>query len=323
MIVLVHQSEMHSGSKFGLLAPDVVLVYDSGRADKAPEKKPIPQESWSQWVWDDVFLPGIAAAIEYAGDAPIVVADTGDEVHGGRFVKELYDNDADHQADIAFRSMEEWRKAPTYAGAVLTFGTDEHDFGHGSGTRLLAGKMAAWGLPVSFHDHHKIPLGGLLVDIAHHGPGTGDGEHHGGVSRRYCQRRVREALERNEQAPGIILRGHVHRDFCETVFTRWGANGRYETLMSIAPPLCGPNAYAINRSQSVDRIRSGMTFIAIDDGKVIDWKCFLVERDTRKYFVFPGLDGVDAHPYRGTPRKGSAADKMRAWWQRRKAGSAV
>jgi hypothetical protein len=284
----------HHGLRFGLLAPGVELEY------KAGDKTPVSQSDCSKWLWDAVYLPGIEAAITFAGKSPLYILDNGDIVHGSRFQEYLYSSWQKHQELMAEMSLAAWRIAPTLAGFVFTYGTDAHDYGEGIAVENIAADIAAWGLPVKVSAHHMIGVDRMGIDLAHHGPPAGSGPNAGHAARMYTQARVRQAMERGESPPGVLLRGHVHQDFCEFVYTRWGRDTFQRTLTIIGAPLCGTNGFAIQHSRSADRIRCGMFMFAVDGGEVTEWQAFLRERDTRTYYVFePGTQG---HKYKGTPR---------------------
>lgn len=90
--------DTHCGLKNGLIAPNTELDYSG-------EKVTPNLLSWSDWLWNEVYQPGITTCGEFAGSDPVYVLHDGDIVHGSRFTEHLYSAWPDHQVTIAARVM--------------------------------------------------------------------------------------------------------------------------------------------------------------------------------------------------------------------------
>jgi hypothetical protein len=79
-----------------------------------------------------------------------------------------------------------------------------------------------------------------------------------------------------------MLRGHNHVQVTGMVNVKFG-NDYHPVLISVCPPLCGPNEYAVSwitrRGQPF--IRVGGTLISLEAGKVTDYKPVYRDRDYR------------------------------------------
>ena len=277
--LLVLMGDTHCGLKNGLIAPGTELDYSG-------EKKTVNILSWSEWLWHDVYSPGITLAGEIAGGDPVFVLHDGDVVHGSRFTEHLYSAWPEHQVAIAVRVMAECRRLQNLAAFAMVHGTGSHDFGENSATRKVAEAMAPWGLPVMVDDHIDVDLpDGFRVDLAHHGPNVGGNDYvRGNAARGYAKQRATGYLQRGDKFPDMIVRGHVHQDLYEPcVPVPWAGSYR-DTAMFITPPLCGPNGYARQASRSIDRAICGMFFVEVLNGRIGTVYQHLVERSTKRVF---------------------------------------
>ena len=171
-IVYCAFGDRHSGHRYGLTMPGTEIVYHSG------EKYEVKLSAWSDWLWNEVWLPGIEKVIEFAGDDSLVICDGGDMVHGHRYVDYLYSGDIDHQVQISTMALSPWREAPTLKAILMVTGTGSHDFGNNSAARQVYDKVAAWGYHQKLDDHLRWSHpDGFVLDMAHHGPSVSKRPH--------------------------------------------------------------------------------------------------------------------------------------------------
>lgn len=297
-VVYAHFGDTHCGLENGLIAPgsDIRRSSESERLITWEG-----MSSWSQWLWESVWLPGIEQANEFAGDDPLILCIDGDMAHGARFIEALYTSFADQQVDIFVKAMQAWRKCPTLAGIAMVYGTGSHDYGENSASKQIYDKLAPWGYDVIVDDHiDLIPSDGMHVDLAHHGPSAGQEHTRGNIARLYAKQRSLAFLQRGQQVPQLFQRGHVHVDVFETVQVQW-RNQYVETAIIITPPMCGPNGYARQASRSVDRARCGMFLSDSIDGKLNEVVPFIIERETRKTYQ---MRSMPFYKYDGKAQKG-------------------
>ena len=284
--------DRHAGLKNGLIMPGTKLTYGVGEnAEEVTFGEDVISD-WSKWLWHDVWMPGIEKAIEWAGADPLIAADSGDAVHGHRFVEHLYSASINHQVDISIQSMIPLRKAPTLCHYLLAFGTGAHDYGHNSAAISIAEKLAAWGWKAKADEHISFILPDhFIFDLGHHGPNVSLKPHlRQNGARVYVEDRIRANTEYGERYPGLFQRGHVHNPISVPVSLKLGLD-YHKSHIIVTPPLCGPNGYARQFTKSLDFIECGMFFWELIDGKLGDVISFSVKKDSRTVYKMPN-EGV-------------------------------
>lgn len=272
----VHFGDPHCGLRHGLIAPGTELEYSNG------EKREVLLSGWSEFIWNDVWLPGIEKVSEIAGDDAVVLICAGDTCHGSRFVEYLYTPFVDHQVMIAKQGFEPWRKVKGLASVYLAYGTGSHDYGENASTKMLREALVPWGYNVEIGDQLLLKDGGLRMDVAHHGPYVSSLPHlRSNGARRYAELHCRQELERGRTPPSWMMRGHVHRDVIATA-EFWFGNEYQKCLITINPPMCGPNGYARKAARSEPYTRCGFWLVAVEDGEVVEVIPHIVERDNRR-----------------------------------------
>ena len=274
--------DRHGGLKNGLIMPGTKLTYGVG---EATEELEVTLSEWSDWLWNEVWEPGIEKAIEWAGSDPLIAADSGDAVHGSRFIENLYSPHVSHQIHISHLALTPLRKAPTLSAYYLAFGTAAHDYGSNSAAVLLAEKLANWGWYPKTDDHLRVMLqDDFLFDLSHHGPSVSQKPHlRENSARMYVREKVQEAVEWGAVYPRLFQRGHVHLHTDTPVKFKFGPN-LHKSHIIITPPLCGPNGYARQAARSMQFVECGMYFWEIIDGQLGRVEPFIKSKDTRKTY---------------------------------------
>ena len=301
--------DRHGGLKNGLIMPGTKLTYGVG--EEAEEREVILSD-WSEWLWREVWSPAVVAAIEWAGDDPLIACDSGDAVHGSRFVENLYSPHVNHQIQISQWSLAPLREAPTLAGYLLAFGTGSHDYGSNSAAILLGEKLANWGWACKADEHLRIMLhADFMFDLAHHGPNVSQRPHlRENGARSYARDILQTAVEYGVGYPQLIQRGHVHMHTDTPVKLRIGPREHRSHVM-ITPPLCGPNGFARKAGRSPQFIDCGVYLWELIDGRLGDVRSFIVSRDARNVYSMPA-EGLTFFKYQGTPRKKKRKKKVKA-----------
>jgi hypothetical protein len=297
--VIVHMGDRHAGLMNGLCPPEMELVYGKvtdwltpgmseeqiAEAKSNLDVRKLNLSSWSKWLWDDVWLPGVEFISKLAGDDPVVLFDSGDNVHGSRFVESLYSPFIHHQVSISVESMRPWRKLNNLFGIAMSYGTGSHDFGSNAAALQVYEGLAPWGYKMWLDDHVNMLLDGVRFDLAHHGSNLSKRRHlKFNTARLDFEQLIRENLEFDESYSDVYMRGHFHRDAIIPIHIDWA--GKYiKSLAMINPPMCGPNGYARQAARSMESISCGFNYLVIDDGKVVDYNSYLVRKDTRSFYV--------------------------------------
>lgn len=274
---ILHISDTHCGMRNGFAAPDTMVTFDDGKQESIGGLS-----SWSEWLWNKAYPPIIQTAGEFAGNDQLLVFHTGDVVHGEKHVGKEYNYSSflDQQVEIAVEALKRLREIPQLAGFVFIYGTAAHDYGQQQGTKAVAAEMAKFGYPVECVGWFDAVIDGVRVNAIHHGPGIGKTDK-AGPARAYITKLSRADLERGRQNVGLVMSGHVHQRLTEPVYFQWG-DGFKKSFMSIAPPMTGPNEYAVTYTsrQALPYIECGATLLDLD-GEVKSAYPVTVEQDHR------------------------------------------
>jgi hypothetical protein len=161
-------------------------------------------------------------------------------------------------------------KYPVY----VTRGTAAHVLASGSADEQVAKEIGAKqpnGERKTRSSYHlKLNFGGVLFDIAHHGPGPGNRVWtYGSQLRGYAKTIILDALIQRQSPPDVIVRSHVHHRVHETVRDYGHV---CEALITPAWQLKTDFAHKVISHEDVADI--GGIVVSIDDGKVsgIDFK---------------------------------------------------
>jgi hypothetical protein len=279
--------DTHAGQRNGLIRAGTVLAWGVGSEAEEREIGAEVLSDWSKWLWDDVWLPGIEAARNFAGDDPIILAHSGDAVHGDRFAgkgeKFFYSIHANHQEQIFKEAMRPWQDAKI-AAFLLAYGTGSHDYNANSAAQNIATGLANWGWRTVADDHIDIDLNGILFNLAHHGPYVSKiARLRENSARNYVKERIGEALAWDDCYAGLYQRGHVHMPVSASVEVQHGPM-QHKSHIIITPPLCGPNGYARQAARSMERVECGLYFWEIIDGKLGEVIPFIRSKSTRRYY---------------------------------------
>jgi hypothetical protein len=260
-------SDLHCGSTLGLCGPEVILD-DGGKY--LPNELQI--ESYS--YWKKAFWPFVWAKAKKENRKTVVIcnAETVDGSHHG--TNQIWSNQVSDQIAVAVELIDE---VTVQADARLfTRGTPAHVGESGSADEAVAQILKATrpdGKKVGPYSsyHLRLNIGGVNLDVCHHGPNTGSRMWlKGNGARSYARTIVLDALVLNRKPPDVIIRSHYHQKLHETLH-EYG----YTTEMLVTPAWQWMSNYA-TRVVSYEQISDiGGLVISIDAGRVtdIEFKC--------------------------------------------------
>jgi hypothetical protein len=262
-IILVAESDLHGGSRFGLLNPDTRL-----RSPLGKEYKPTLSDT-QEYLWE-VREWGKKEVLKFAEKSPIVLLQVGDVNQG--MIYDV-DNSLRSQVQIAFMNVQPWLDTKKVVALRVDEGTASHSFGNGSAEQLLVDfvKERYPNVSASVVSHGLSNIGGLKVDHAHHGPHYGIREWtRGNVALYYLRDIMMKDILRGRKPPDLVLRGHFHS--VVEVFHRLSGkdNKVHRSWLWVLPSLCGMNGHALKVTQSEYEIINGIIAFEILDGRLRD-----------------------------------------------------
>ncbi|MBT7991047.1 MAG: hypothetical protein HN769_14355 [Anaerolineae bacterium] len=283
--IIAVRGDTHSGNAGGLVNPTTEIpeidLDESGRRVIAgyrnPELRPVQKRIWR---WHEEARREIK---KLAGKDEISLLDLGDLTQGNIFRDDLAEASMNAQVILSRSTLLPWLEMKNLKKLRMTKGTGVHVWGEGSTETLLS----AW-LQDEYHkkdikisDHWLLDVDGYKIDAAHHGPGPGTRNWtHGNAFSLYLKSELRNALDRSETPPNMVLRGHTH------VFTYGFARHQidatiYKTEGYITPPMCFIGSHARKVTRSTARMSIGMLALEIVDGKLLAMHPFLNNIDLR------------------------------------------
>lgn len=266
-VIVVAESDAHSGHKLGLCNPDTVLL-----TDKKEVYGP-SLEKFQRYLWD-LRTEYLAWVADFAAGDEIIHIHGGDITHGKRFPDQLMDSRLSDQPTIAYHNMLPAYNLPNMTTGRIIIGTSLHVFGEGSSEIMVAEKLRAqfpdkdiW--PIA---HSLITIDGTDVtfDVAHHGPGAGIRRWtRGNVATNYLKSKMWQDFsgEKRKKPAHVYLRGHYHT--WVHVTNREPFQGHdYESDLVVMPAWCGMTEHARKATQSDYEITNGLTVFEIVGNRV-------------------------------------------------------
>ena len=277
---LAYLTDTHCGHVHGLMDPRTE-VYDE---DMEGNLKPRPYAlNEVQRFLYALYLDHLQALQDIAGGEPIVVLHGGDIVHGDKYRDLLVSYRMADQIAIGVDVLDHICRIPNVKAIRLLSGTAAHNFGEGSAELLVRAELAArhpeLDLQVSQHGRYEIE--GLLVDVAHHGPGPGIRHHTKGNQVRYYTRSlIDDDVFDQGPVPDLILRGHYHEFVWETLHY-FLAQSLRTVHAFVGPTYCRMNFYSRQATRSKSRNDFGMILFKIEDGEIAQVRPLICTVDVR------------------------------------------
>lgn len=273
--LLVFLADTHGGHKLSLMNPDTWLLEEAD-GEMTPYH---PQLSATQqWLWYH-YQADMARVAELADGCQVDVFHVGDVTWGLRYPAGLVSTRLADQPIIAAANMHPWLELPNVASLRLVTGTDSHELGESSAPILVARELTKDhpDRPVSVLSHLLGDVGGVTVDVAHHGPHPGTRAWLKGNQLRYYTRSLMMAeIMAGREPPQLLVRAHYH-EFChETVRV-----GGYTTEAIVLPSYAGLTPYAQQATRSINEIQCGLAVAEIVDGRLREITPLVHVKDVR------------------------------------------
>jgi len=261
--IVLAESDEHSGHKLGLCNPNTLLLSD---------KKEVYGPSlvgFQQYLWDLRTKDLAWVEVLAAGD-PIVYIHGGDITHGTRFPTQLMESRMSDQPTIAYHNAIPVYELHNVIAGRIIIGTGLHVFGEGSSEILVAEMLRAkypkidtW--PIA---HSRITIGGIIFDVAHHGPGAGIRVWtRGNVAMNYLKSKMWQDFKNGKKPAHVYLRGHYHTFVFVTNRERFDGVW-YESHLIIMPSWCGMTEHARKATQSDYEVINGLVAFEIMNNEV-------------------------------------------------------
>ena len=274
----------HSGHLAGLLYPEtIVKTYDpdagaDGRMDLDLSPTPLQEDCYNTFSksWQNIK--------QLAGKSEIIVVDNGDYVQGGKYEEGLQVKTIDQQIDVAAQAKQIIYQDRSVKQVYMTFSTPSHAFlRNGSDVKLIDKLRESYKrVKFSLSHHYLLNVGGVKIDVSHHGPGPGAREWtKGNILKAMTKSRIYELDRHGFEVPDVFCWAHVHTPQIE-LHTDWKEGKRRDIYGLITPPLSWMNHYARKATKSAPVLAMGMFALEIVDGRVAHVHDFMDWYDVRK-----------------------------------------
>ena len=286
-VIVAVRGDTQGGHSGGLLNPETdfpdIALDESGRrvvtGFSRRELRPIQKKLW-EWHEDARNQIG-----RLAGKDDLIFLELGDMTQGNTFTDNLAEAELNAQVIIARYNMIPWMRMRQIKKVRVTKGTGVHVWGNGATETVLVHWLAdAYPkVDIAITDHWVLDVDGYLIDVAHHGAGPGIRNWtKGNVFDLYIKSKIRDALDRNEAPPNMVLRGHFH-EFTYGLAKHQIDEHIYKAEGYIIPPMCFIGAHAQKVIKSPDRMSLGMMALEIVNGKLLDAHHFIHSIDLRTF----------------------------------------
>ena len=106
--------------------------------------------------------------------------------------------------------------------------------------------------------HSRYTIGGVIFDMAHHGPSSGSRWWlRGNTARYYLRDRMLDDMALGKRPADVYLRGHYHVNLWETLRVEW-CGQLVESHIIVLPSWCGLGDYARKITRSEPTITNGL-----------------------------------------------------------------
>lgn len=263
--VALCEADTHGGHKLGLCSPDA-RVYDPDLKDKTG----VHIGEFQRYIWD-LRTEYINKAVEIAAASPTIYIHDGDITQGMKYMSQLMSTRMSDQFSIAAMNIGHALRMTEAEIVRLIAGTSSHVFGESSSEIMIAELLSAefGARDIRPLAHSLLEIEGVMIDIAHHGPGSGIREWtRGNVARHYLRSAMLREFAEGGEPPRLYLRGHYHTFVHETLRMKHGGQW-YESDLVVMPSWCGMTEYARQATKSQYVVENGLVVLEIEDGNLV------------------------------------------------------
>jgi hypothetical protein len=273
-------SDTHGGNTLGLLSPGTVVQMEGPEGECYEYELPLNPV---QLYLNKIFEWLLDVAKEYAAGDDILFIHNGDLTQGGVHGALIAQSEG-LQVAVGVRSLQRVLDAlPNCKTIRIIKGTGVHVFNSGD-SEMQAGKILQQANPskdVRVLYHNLLTYNGVMVDVAHHGPGPGSRVWlEGNVARFYLRNLMETELMAGRVPARLVVRSHYHTYIKETISSMINSS-EVESTIVITPSLCMLDDYARKVVKSPHIIGLGGTFFETIDGRLTDVKVALKQIDVR------------------------------------------
>ena len=258
--IVAIMNDQHAGHKLGLYNPKTQLP-DIDAEGNPTTYTPRPT-SMQQWLWPN-YVGDIAGVRELAGDDEIILVHNGDATCGNKYPQGRMSSRISDQIHIACMNLVPWLDSIKRLRIIT--GTSAHNWGEGASEIEVARQIAGMALDVDVKTlyHARLTVGGVVVDIAHHGPYPGSRVWlHGNIARYYLRNIMMERILDGKRPPDVVMRAHYHEPVWETVRV-----GEHVADIMVVPSYCGMTHYSRQATRSTPVLWCGLVALEILNGR--------------------------------------------------------
>lgn len=264
-VLVVQVGDLHIGSTIGLWPRRFVL--DDGNETRLNRLQELALEHWHD-AWRRRRAQGL----------PIVTVLMADTIDGNHHATtQLMTGDEEQMVSAAVDLL---TPVAGWSAAVLAVrGTPAHVGVAGKWDNTIAQRIGARRVQGRWSQYHlRAEVGGVLYNVAHHGPTVGKRIHLGvNALHAYARNVMLLQLARGQRVPDVIVRGHVHRKAHEVVTER--ASGK-TTHMIVTPAFQWATEFKYRIDTEDDLADVGMAWQIVERGRVVDsgFDCISIEQ---------------------------------------------
>lgn len=263
-LVVAILNDIHCGSRFGLLNPETVLLDDNG-------------DLWSpaltanqRGLWD-IYQTDLEETRQIVGDDELFLFLPGDLTQGLKHWGGVWGTSMHQHIVSAVDCLAPWFDRFNLSKCRLLFGTEAHTGEGGDSEHLIARELRQrYGPGVKAMAHGKFSVDGVIIDVAHHGPGGGIRKWtDGNVARYSLKSLVMEEIVNGDPPPRVVIRAHHHRFIWETVRIE-SKLGRTTADIVVVPGYCGINPHSRKITRSTITQTHGLVLLEIINGQLAE-----------------------------------------------------
>lgn len=278
--ILVLLSDLHCGNQLGQLNPETVLEREDPEGN-LERWQPQPTKT-QEYLWA-LYRSHIDNVIELAAGDEIVVLVNGDITQGMKYLSLLVSTVPLDQLIIARDCLTPWLAYPNVTVMRLARGTASHVFGEGSSERVVSLWLQDLAPEKDIRSlyHGLADVSGVSVDYAHHGPGPGIRDWtQGNQLRYYLKSLVATEVKRGRDPARLVVRGHYHRFWPETIHEEIGGRFRQFDIV-LLPSYCGMGDHGHQATRSQYLQQHGLVCVEIAYGQIVEIHPFVETLDLR------------------------------------------